>query len=531
MKKNKLIAISIGAIFLLPSCTPNVPSSNASSESSSKSSKSESYSSSKKEEWDTNYSDKNVAKNCEANKNIALTSLDYNTPTIGTQPILVIPIIFDDKTFTNSELNEIKVLTSGESSETKYWESLGSYYKKSSYGKLNLQFTYAEPVSMGMDAEELYDKYGASGSSVALKRGVKAYKAKNGADSTKKFDLDGDGFIDSVIMIYAEKEMPSYDPRGELYWAFRYWDNYEDEGITLGRPAGDVSSPVGNSYFWSSLNFFYEATGTRENHTGIDAHTLTHEFGHMLGADDYYNIDDDPKSEPAGGKLMMANNVLDHDAFNKFQFNWVKPTYVSGSAEVTIHSFEETGEFILLSDKGGWNETAFDEYVLVELFTPTGLNELDSKTPYSQYSSTGYDKAGIRIWHVDNRLAKMDETGTTLDYYSDTEVKEGNFGEYYPIVACNNSSEKDTEVAKGKGFDSLTLISAKGNTFSNRHFSKDEDLFHEGDSFSLCESTSSKFNKYFANSNHLNNGNDFPFKIEVSSLNDSEAKIKITEHI
>ncbi len=531
MKKKKLIALSFGTIFLLPSCTPNNPlHSNSSIENSSKS---ESSSSPDNKEWDTNYSDKNVSKNVEVNKNISLKDLDYNTPSTGTQPILVLPIVFTDKTFTDNELNEIKILTGGESSETNYWESLKSYYKKTSYGKLNLEFTYAEPVSMGMDAKSFYKEYSTDGSSYALKKGVKAYKEKNGADSTKKFDLDEDGYIDSVIMIYAEKENPSYDENGELFWAYRYWDIFVDDEVTIsGRPEANVGSPVGNSYFWSSLNFFYEATGSRENHTGIDAHTLTHEFGHMLGADDFYNSDENPKTEPSGGKMMMANNVLDHDAFNKFQFNWVSPTYVSGSAEVTIHSFESTGEFILLSDKDGWNETAFDEYVLVELFTPTGLNELDSKTPYSHYSSTGYDKAGVRIWHVDNRLAKMDMSGKAVAYYSDTEIKEGNFDdEHYAAVACTNSTERDTEVAKGKGFDSLTLISSKGNTFSRGHFSKDEDLFHEGDSFSLCESNSSKFNKYFANSNHLNNGNDFPFKIEVSSLTENEATIKITEHI
>ncbi len=558
MKRKQISILALGNLLLLSSCinkplapsssenqsvsesetssTSSEESSSASSssatEESSSSSKQSSASSKDDEEWDTNYSEDNVAKNFEANKNVSLTDIYWNTPSVGTQPILVLPITFTDKTFTTSEINEIKILTQGEASETKYWESLKSYYNKSSYGKLNLEFTYGDPVSMEMTAKKFYQTYGEMGSSVALKKAVKAFKSKNGDSSTQQFDLDRDGYIDSVIMIYAQEEAPSYDQDLDLFWAYRYWDFYDENG-DMAYPTESISSPVGFSYFWSSLNFFYEATGTRKNHTGIDAHTLIHEFGHMLGADDYYNSDENPSNEPSGAKLMMSNNVLDHDAFNKFQFNWVKPTYVSGSAEVTIHSFESTGEFILLSDKNGWNETAFDEYVLIELFTPTGLNELDSKTPYSSYKSTGYNAPGVRMWHVDNRLAKANLSGETYAYYSDNEVKNGNLetDSYHPEVACANGKERDTEVAQNKNFDSLTFISSKGSTFSSGNFSMDKDLFHEGDVFSLCDSTvSSKYSKYFANSTHLNNGNELPFKVEISSLSSTEATIKITEH-
>lgn len=418
-----------------------------------------------------------------------------------------------------------------------------SYYEKSSYGKLNLEFTYSDPVSMGMDSRTFKNKYGKTqndvdsgkAAAVALKEGVKAYKKKNGDSSTKKFDTDGDGYIDSVIMIYAENDTPSFDSNGDVFWAYRYWDLYDESNRLLGyAPDGNVSSPIGNSYFWASLSFFYEGTGTRNSHTGVDSHTLVHEFGHMLGADDYYNSDSDASSEVTGGKIMMAYNISDHDAFNKLQYNWVEPTYAFGSCEATIRPLESSGDCILLADKNGWNGTAFDEYVLIEYYTPTGLNELDAKTPYGSNHIQGESEAGVRIWHVDNRLAKVNsKTGVASAYYSDEEIKNGSFNDnnYYPLVACGNGEEKDLEVSQGKGFDSLTLISSKGSRFTTQSLSRNRDLFHEGESFSLLDSSSSsKFSKYFANSYHFNNGNKFPYKVEVISLSVEGASIRITEH-
>lgn len=473
---------------------------------------------------------KNYIENHEVNKNVTITDLDYYTPSVGTQPVLVLPITFTDQTFTAQEIEDIKTLTSGTATETKYWESLASYYEKSSYGKLKLEFTYADPVSMDVTAKSFYRSYGSNstdssygkGAAVAMKKAIAAYKKANGNSSTKQFDTDGDGYIDSVIMIYAQDSLPSYDET-DFYWAYQFFDVYSDAYKYQGyAPNGNSSSPIGNIYFWASLSTFYEGTGTRKKHTGVDAHTLIHEFGHMLGAADYYNSDSNPKTEPTGGKIMMAYNILDHDAFNKLQFNWIKPTFVYGDATITISSFEEEGTCLLLADDNGWNETAFDEYVLVELYTPTGLNELDSKTAYS--SEKGQTEPGVRMWHVDNRLAKVSYDGTKINgYYSDDEVKEGNFGKnYYPYVASTNGTEGDLI---DDSFDALTLISSQGSQFTTKNLSSDKDLFHAGDSFSLNQS---KYHKYFANTNHLNNGNSFPYEITVKTLTDDSATIKIT---
>ena len=552
MKHTKSICIlTLGGILLLSGCFDRLPEESQSF--STKSASGEEYSGDPDYQWgdlgpgnwDTVYSDENVKKYVSANESVNINDLDYNTYTTGTQPILVLPIVFSDKTFSAKELEEIKILTGGKAEETKYWESLGSFYQKSSYGKLNLTFTYSDPVDMGMSAKSFYSKYSKTedatnyglGAAMALKKGVSAYKKAHGNDSTKPFDTDNDGYIDSVIMIYAENQTPSYDSDGSVFWAYRFWDIWNESGTEAGNYVDpNVSSPVGNSYFWASLGFFYEGTGTRDSHTGIDAHTLIHEFGHMLGADDYYNTDDEPTSEPSGCKAMMAFNVLDHDIFNKLQFNWVTPHYVNGSCTISIRPSESSGDCIILTDPDGWNGTAFDEYVIIEFFTPTGLNQLDSEETYPGWDgmgSTGYDNPGIRMWHVDNRLAKCNaSSGKTTAYYSDKEVRSGNLGSntYYPVIAASNSTTTDTEVAAGKNFDALTLISSKGSKFDSQNWSEDDDLFHEGDVFSLVDSkVSGKYQRYFANKKTLNNGNSLPYEVQIGQITSEGATLRFTK--
>ena len=533
---NAIFIKSIEVTFGGSAPTPSTSSSDYSSSSS------ESFS--KEQEWDTNYSSSNVSENYEANKNLKMSDLEYSLSSEGIQNVLVLPIEFSDKKFTSDEIEDIKTATSGSADDTGYWESLASYYKKSSYGKLNLQFTYADSYNLGMTAKNFYKEATkndersdyAYGSSKAIKKAVEAYKSANGSDATKKFDQDGDGLIDAVIMIYAETYTPSYDEDGSLYWAYQYYDQWDDDlnGLDEG-PTPSKESPVGYCYFWASIDFFYEWLD--ENEDGVDCHTLIHEFGHILGADDYYNVNAETNTayEPTGCNTMMAYNVLDHDAFNKLQYNWVTPDYVTGSCEVTIGSLEETGDCIVVADDNGWNGTAFDEYIIIELYTPTGLNELDSQSYYAGGYAKGQTIPGVRMWHVDNRLYKYSysySSGTITEngWATDSEVSKGDFGAYYASRAISNGTEEYYSAAQNKSFDALTLISPKGKKYSATNASDNNDLFKAGDKFSLLDSSlSSKYSKYFGGNKTFNNGQSFPYQIEVTSLSSESATIRFTK--
>lgn len=475
--------------------------------------------------------EKNYYKASEINKEIDFNRMDGAVPTKGEEEFLVVPVDFSDYKFKDSELAEIKTLHGGTPAETKYWESLGSFYEKSSFGQLKLSFEYADTYHVNKTAEAFATDPALSsadsgwiGCLEVLRGAVKQYKNKHGSAATKKFDKDGDGFLDAVIMIYAcpnnqDPAIAAYDEEG-AYWAYR-WADY---GATA-----SVDSPVGFNFFWASLDFFYADTGTRASHSGVDAHTLIHETGHLLGADDYYNTATATQSggsshetkSPAGGVMMMDANRTDHDAFTKMSYGWIKPYVVTGSTEITIAPSQDSGDAIVLADH--WNGSAFDEYIALELYTPTGLNAVDA-------ARVDYTQAGVRMLHIDARLAKATGyNGNTGSFVNPSYVGEDeafDYSRYQYYVPARNSAAEDMAPAKGKNYDLVSLISSKGRSFSEDDPSTEADLFHTGDSFSLADASSAKC---FATRGKLNNGNALPYRIEMVSVSATAATIRFTK--
>lgn len=79
---------------------------------------------------------------------------------------------------------------------------------------------------------------------------------------------------------------------------------------------------------------------------------------------------------------------------------------------LTIEPGSTSGDCILIpANYSTWNGTPYDEYLLLELFTPNGNNELDWKSWKSSYSADlGF--GGIRLYHVDSCLYGYSDTDT-----------------------------------------------------------------------------------------------------------------------
>lgn len=456
-------------------------------------------------------------------------------PSTGDVNVLVLPIEFSDYAFSEDTLNNVSLTLSG--TNTGYWESVASFYEKSSYGKLHLNFHMAPIYETGITARnaakndyiyELNDEKDKYSGQYYVNKAVEAYD-----DSTAPltdFDQDDDGIIDAVIAVYScpnyMNKTYSFSYSGQvhkdesLFWGYTYWClNY-----------GDLSSPKANTYIWLSYDFF-------EKGGKADPHTLIHEYGHVMGLDDYYSTE--VTFQPAGGIDMMDMNVTDHDAYTKCALGWTSPYIIDGDdVTITIKPSESSGDCLLIPTSS-FNGTLWDEYILLELYTPDGLNELDSTTAYNGTYPQGYTIPGIKIYHIDSRLIQCNYSSKTESYTSTPYVKNPNSidldsDDVCYLVGATNCSKKFNSsmvLSSNREYSSdyslIHLIEASGtNTFSKGKTGTNATLFQAGSSFSLGKYG----NSFFQNRSYMNNGDSFPYTIAVESVSSSGATIRITKN-
>lgn len=488
--------------------------SSSSTSTSAESSSSSSTSTSSEETWDNYYRPSVVDPNFKYQDLQKAGSLN-SIPTPGTDiNILVIPIEFTNYTFSTKTITDINTLFTGTATSTNYWESVTSFYTKSSYGNLNLDFTVAPKYVTGYTPQQAANLNTSSTqyfSTNLLRNAVSNYKSTNGNASTQQFDSDSDGYIDAVWMVYS---CPNYSNSATIenistdFWAYVFWDYTQ---------ASSVSSPNSNAYGWASYDFMYEGGGTSK----VDGHTYIHETGHLLGLDDYYNYDENSSYKPTGGIDMMDYNVTDHNVWSKMALGWLKPYVVTGNAEITINPAESSGDAILIADD--WNGTSFDEFLMLELYTPTGLNKLDSDTAYTGSYPRGYTQAGVRLYHIDSRLGEYNYSGNFLNYGHPTgsELYNNSTSRYYGVANSNTPS-----YSANSDYRLIHMIQARGtNTFDTGSTGVNADLFTTGKSFSMAANGS----QFFENGSLLNNGNALGYTIQFVSVSSTSATIRITK--
>ena len=414
-------------------------------------------------------------------------------PSSGKPRIAVVPVqLVDGPVWSETMLDVLYRGFFGETYETGF-ESVYSYYYKSSYGKLEicgdvLPIYYADyTINEGQAMSDF--------SNLSQVTSVSdGFYYSTDSEILRKYDMRGDGFMDAVYFVYSNKTNPSN--RNPAYWGWKYWAN-----IHSSIKGANVQKPIVSNYMWASYDFFEEQYPSNLP----DSHTLIHESGHILGLDDYYDYD--YTTSPLGGIDMMDHNLGDQNPYSKYLLGWVEPYYVSGSnssVTVNLNSFTETGSFVLINNQ--WNQHQFDEYLIVDFYTPTGLNYADSIKKLADSvggrpSTLGFTNSGIRIHHVDSRLW-------------------GN-----PIVpgAGNDVSLSNTTSRNGNSNKLIRFIQSSGvPTFLyNTTTAKNADLFGVGSTFDSSNSA------YFP-TGKFNKGVEIGCSIYVSAINGSTATLVIT---
>ena len=445
-------------------------------------------------------------------------------PVSGSPKLLVVPVWFTDSSNyistakKESVRSDIEKAYFGTTSDTG-WQSVASFYNQESSGELTLTGTVSEWWSCGMSANDPSLKNDGTGSPTTrqLVRDAVTWYFGHHSDSMSSYDTDNDGFLDAVMLIYAAPDHQAAGESQNNMWAYCYW--VQDTKTT--------ANPIANVFFWASYDFMYDSNNCLDrtgksysngdcSHSTIDTHTFIHEMGHVFGLEDYYDYAS--VTNPAGGFSMQDWNVGGHDAYSLMAFGWADPYIPTTSCEITIQDFQSSRDVILLTPSWNSYNSPFDEYLLLELYTPTGLNKFDSDYKYKDSYVRGPTVAGIRLWHVDARLVNG-YGNFTVNANTSSGVNH----------ALNNTSDyNERPCDAGYSYQKYNILQLIRNSTSATYTTNKDivgtDLFKQGSSFDM-----STFSAQFAYGGaKLDSGTTLGWSFTVNSITQSATSYSAT---
>ncbi|WLT31424.1 M6 family metalloprotease domain-containing protein [Geothrix sp. PMB-07] len=301
-------------------------------------------------------------------------------PTKGSPKMFILMIDFSD--YPADPVNTLSAVAArafgdGDGVQAAPYESLKSYYYRSSYGQLTISgnvLGYYRPAytraSMGTSPTTAQRQ-------ALIKEALLAQSAA-GHDFSQ-YDNNASGKIDYFAVLWTGPDTGW----SNFWWAYQTnWSNSTTPLTLNGRTLG--------KYVWQWVSNKDYPT---RNAPAFDPKVLIHETGHALGLPDYYDYDATVGPRGGLGRLdMMDGNWGDHNCFSKFLLDWTTPAVitssVTGQSLLSSGDHKDNSSFILMDTNPGGT---FGEYFMVQNRQRVG-------------NDTTYPADGLLIWHVDSRL-------------------------------------------------------------------------------------------------------------------------------
>ena len=418
--------------------------------------------------------------------------------------------------WTQSMLNKVNTMFFSESkTAANGWYSMKTYYDDVSKGMISIEGQVFAPYKAEYTMKEVSEDLSYHKLHNVFKAAIENVKASNSSINWAEYDLNRDGYLDNLHFV------TNCAATKGISWSSPLWPH---QYSIMGKSA-NVNYPQGNRYETTILGMLE------------DAITIIHEQGHMFGVPDYYNYTqgDEEDINYIGSFDMQSHNVGDWNPWSKFLVGWGKPIVVDGTNDVTTITFQSaalTNQFVVIpANIETYNNSAFDEFFILELFTDDGVNSAFWK----HISTQPTQKAGVRLYHVDGRLWDSN-TYQLLDDVDDV-VASKNAGHYIDFACSNSSSFGDYPGVNYYGYHDYKLISViqKGgeDTFSRsgsayRKVLNYSDLFVSGDKFDF-ENYDHFLSKTNVETETMNNGEVFPYSIYFNEVSREGCTVTITK--
>lgn len=274
---------------------------------------------------------------------------------LGKKPFLVMMIQFSDLSFTvdaphemfENLLNQKDYTTNGSTGSAK------EYYYENSNGLFDPEFVVAGPIT----ASKSYSYYGSVNDQRVVELLVEACTKLNeqGFDFSP-YDNDGDGVLDNIFFYYAgynEAEGGGEETIWPHSWNVSYFKNVSFDGKKLA------------TYACTS-----EYSGSKGSKRFCGISTFCHEFGHVLGLPDFYDIDYAKDGEGSGlyNYSLMCVGCYNNDGktppylnmIEKNLLGWMDiPEYISANGSYSLKSIDQNESVIFPT-------TTKNEFYLIE---------------------------------------------------------------------------------------------------------------------------------------------------------------------
>ena len=407
-------------------------------------------------------------------------------------------------------------------------KSVSSYYQYNSYGKADLDFHFMIYDSK-MTCKESYDR---NSSSYDFLEDIFDYAKNHYEGDFNELDKNNDGYADLVIFLGGEDPYKTVKD-GSMYHV------YSASGAVNSWSIPTVGDP--QMKYFIKVPFYGMENDPEPANRESALRVLIHEIGHAYGLMDYYDF-----VPYNGGTLdvvgtfdMQSYDVGDWNCFSRFSVGWLDPYLINDdikSVTLKLTCSSENNNAILIPTSKGWNGTAFDEYLLIDVMAPEGANGYDWDWGLNEWQAKPMGaqlEGGVRILHVDARLAlktsKENEYEELVAVFSPVDgydeimsiLNDPGYGNRMSLshrYSCSNGYEPLIE-GDSRFFHILDIVPRDGSDkyristpseYWYFYLFSPGDLFTTGDVFSMEEKSAA-----FPNAPYANNGGTFDYSVKI----------------
>lgn len=310
-----------------------------------------------------------------------------NFPSRGTQKSLVVLIEFSDTPFSSiddaNQFYDDMLNKEGFTWSNGASGSARDFYRESSNGLFNPEFVVVGPVKLSHEATYYGSDDGGQDNHMP-EAVIEACKAIDDDIDFADYDADGDGAVDNIYFFYAGGGQAD-DPNGTNYiWPHAaHLSTDWNKSLTL--------DGVRIDRYACSNELRYSSAGEK-NPTGIG--TFVHEFGHVLGLADHYDVSYGLLTFGLGAWDTMASGSYNNNmntpptfsAFERAELGWLQYLELTTEADSisTLPALPESNKAYRVSVAG----TEGREFYVME-----------------NRQKRGWDKylpgEGMLLWHID----------------------------------------------------------------------------------------------------------------------------------